>query len=113
MIAGNVYYLNRMSSRAEQKPSRFGNGMHAGDAIVGYIGYRDTVVFTALGDAVNVTARLEQLTKDLDCQVVLSDLVLKTARFPPDALAIAEVTIRGRADPLVVRPVVDAAMLAS
>jgi adenylate cyclase len=113
MIAGNVDHLNRMFAEAEQKPIRFGIGIHAGDAIVGHIGYRDTVVFTALGDAVNVTARLEQLTKELDCQVVFSDFVLKTARLPPDALPIAEVTIRGRADPLVVRTVVDAAMLAS
>ena len=44
---------------------------------------------------------------------MLSDVVLKTARLPPDALPIEEVTIRGRADPLVVRTVVDAARLAS
>jgi len=44
---------------------------------------------------------------------VLSDVVLTTARLPPDALPIAEVAIRGRADPLVVRTVVDAATLAS
>jgi adenylate cyclase len=113
MIAGNVDHLNRMFAEAEQKPIRFGIGIHAGDAIVGDIDYRDTVVFTALGDAVNVTARLEQLTKELDCQVVLSDVVLKTARLHPGALPIAEVTIRGRADPLVVRTIVDAAMLAS
>jgi len=113
MIAGNVDHLNRMFAEAEQKPIRFGIGIHAGDAIVGDIGYRDTVVFTALGDAVNVTARLEQLTKELDCQVVLSDVVLKTARLHPGALPISEVTIRGRADPVVVRTVVDAAMLAS
>jgi adenylate cyclase len=113
MIAGNVDHLNRMFAEAEQKPIRFGIGIHAGDAIVGDIGYRDTVVFTALGDAVNVTARLEQLTKELGCQVVLSDVVLKSAKLPPDALPIAEVTIRGHADPLVVRTVVDAAILAS
>ena len=113
MIAGNVDHLNRMFAEAEQKPIRFGIGIHAGDAIVGDIDYRDTVVFTAWGDAVNVTARLEQLTKELDCQVVLSDVVLKTARLHPGALPIAEVTIRGRADPLVVRTIVDAAMLAS
>jgi adenylate cyclase len=44
---------------------------------------------------------------------VLSDVVLKTAGLAQDALPIAEVTIRGRADPLVVRTVVDATMLAS
>ena len=31
--------------------------------IVGDIGYRDHMVFTALGDAVNVAARLQDMTK--------------------------------------------------
>jgi len=52
--------------------------------ITGDIGYRDTVVFTALGDTVNVTARLEELTKELECQVVLSDEALKTAGLEID-----------------------------
>jgi adenylate cyclase len=113
MIAGNVDHLNRMFAEAERKPIRFGIGIHAGDVIVGDIGYRDKMVFTALGDSVNVTSRLEQLTKDLDCQVVLSDVVLKTAGLPLDALPASEVAIRGHTDCLAVRVVADAALLSS
>jgi len=113
MIAGNVDHLNTVFAEAERKPIRFGIGIHAGDVIVGYIGYRDKMVFTALGDSVNVTARLEQLTKELDCQVVLSDLVLKTAGLPLDALPASEVAIRGHIDRIAVRVVADAALLSS
>ena len=38
-----------------------GFGIHGGEVIIGDIGYRDHIVFTALGDAVNVAARLEQI----------------------------------------------------
>jgi adenylate cyclase len=113
MIAGNVDHLNRMFAEAERKPIRFGIGIHAGDVIVGDIGYYDKIVFTALGDSVNVTARFEQLTKDLDCQVVLSDLVLKTAGLPLDALPASEVAIRGHTDRIAIRAVADAALLSS
>src|SRR5262249_13855128 len=75
--------------------------------------YYDKIVFTALGDSVNVTARLEQLTKELDCQVVLSDLVLKTAGLPLNALPASEVAIRGHTDRIAVRVVADAALLSS
>jgi len=71
------------------------------------------VVFTALGDTVNVTSRLEAMTKELGCQVVLSDELCITAGIAADALPSTEVAIRGRADPLIVRTVANAAMLAS
>lgn len=111
MVAGNVDHLNRMFADAESRPIRFGIGIHTGDVITGDIGYRDTIVFTALGDTVNVTARLEELTKERECQVVLSDDVLTTAGFAPEGLPSAEVFIRGRAEPLIVRLVVSAETL--
>ena len=112
MIAANVEHLNRVFAGAERDPIRFGIGVHAGEVVLGDIGYRDAVVFTAVGDAVNVTSRLEAMTKELGCQVVLSDEVRKTAGIAADALPSTEVTIRGRAEPLTVRTVADAAMLA-
>ena len=57
--------------------------------IIGDIGYRDHMVFTALGDAVNVAARLQDMTKSLACEAVLSDEVRATAGLAADALAAA------------------------
>jgi len=71
-------------------------------------------VFTAIGDAVNVAARLQDLTKNLNCQVVISDETYNTAGVDPDALARTEVTIRGRNEPMtVVRIAADPTVLAS
>ena len=50
-----------------------------------------------------MASRLQELTKERNCQVVLSDDVLKIARLTPAELPWAEVAIRGRVDPLVVR----------
>ena len=59
--------------------------------IVGDIGYRDHMVFTALGDAVNVAARLQDMTKSLACEAVISDEVRATAGLSADALPQQEV----------------------
>jgi len=53
-------------------------------------------VFTALGDAVNVAARLQDLTKSLGCCVIVSDEVYQHAGIAPGRLAPTETAIRGR-----------------
>lgn len=113
LIGTNVDQLNRQFAEDLTEPIRFGIGIHGGEVIVGDIGYRDNVVFTALGDAVNVTSRLQDLTKNLECEVVFSDEVRERAGIPPEALPSAEVAIRGRVEPMVVRTVTKAANLST
>jgi adenylate cyclase len=112
LVAGNLDHLNKMLAEVEHKPIRFGIGIHGGEAITGDFGYRDAIVFSVVGDTVNVAARLQEMSKELDCEVVVSDEVLKTAGLGRDNLPARELIIRGRADPLIVRPVANAAMLA-
>ena len=107
MIAVNVEELNQFLSHDLHEPIRFGIGIHGGEVIVGDIGYRDHMVFTALGDAVNVAARLQDMTKALACEAVISDEVRATAGLSANALPEQEVTIRGRNEPMIVRAVVD------
>jgi adenylate cyclase len=106
-IARNVDELNQMLSHDLREPIRFGIGIHGGEVIVGDIGYRDHVVFTALGDAVNVAARLQDMTKTLGCEAIFSEEVRITAGLAADALPQQEVTIRGRNEPMIVRTVTD------
>jgi len=63
------------------------------------------MVFTALGDAVNVAARLQDMTKSLACEAIVSEEVRVTAGLGPDDLPEQEVAIRGRAEPMIVRSV--------
>ena len=105
LIATNIDELNQFLSHDLREPIRFGIGIHGGEVIVGDIGYRDHMVFTALGDAVNVAARLQDMTKALACEAVISDEVRVTAGLADDALPAQEVAIRGRNEPMTVRTV--------
>src|SRR5712671_3405104 len=113
MIAANVDELNQFLSHDLREPIRFGIGIHGGEVIVGDIGYRDHMVFTALGDAVNVAARLQDMTKSLACEAILSEEVRVTAGLPADGLPEQEVAIRGRAEPMIVRAVKNAKTLSA
>jgi adenylate cyclase len=112
-ISTNVDELNQFLSHDLREPIRFGIGIHAGEVIIGDIGYRDHMVFTALGDAVNVAARLQDMTKSLACEAVVSDEVRITAGLADNDLPQQEVAIRGRAEPMIVRSVADAKTLSA
>jgi adenylate cyclase len=113
MIAANVDELNQFLSHDLREPIRFGIGIHGGEVIIGDIGYRDHMVFTALGDAVNVAARLQDMTKNLACEAILSEEVRITAGLPADSLPEQQVAIRGRAEPMTVRSVAHAKTLSA
>jgi adenylate cyclase len=112
MIAANVDELNRFLSHDLREPIRFGIGVHGGEVIIGDVGYRDHMVFTALGDAVNVAARLQDMTKTLACEAIISEEVRITAGLSVDTLSQQQVSIRGRVEPMMVSSIVNAKMLA-
>jgi adenylate cyclase len=110
-VAANVEQMNRQMKVDLREPVRFGIGIHGGDVIVGDIGFKEHTVFTALGDPVNVAARLQDLTKSLNCAAVISKEVCATAGIPAGALEQTEVAIRGRDEPMIVCKVDNPAVL--
>lgn len=111
-VATNVDLMNRQLVSDLPEPIQYGIGIHGGEVIIGDIGFQDHTVFTALGDPVNVAARLQDMTKTLDCKAIISDEVFATAGVAAGSLASKEVTIRGREEPMIVRTIVDPTVLA-
>lgn len=111
-VATNVDLMNRQLASDLPEPIQYGIGIHGGEVIIGDIGFQDHTVFTALGDPVNVAARLQDMTKTLDCKAIISDEVFATAGVAAGSLASKEVTIRGREEPMIVRTIVDPTVLA-
>jgi adenylate cyclase len=113
LVAANVEHMNHQFAADLREPIQFGIGIHGGEVIIGDIGFRDRKVFTAVGDAVNVAARLQDMTKNLNCQVVISAEVYKTSGAAADGLARTQVSIRGRVEQIEVRTAADATVLTS
>jgi adenylate cyclase len=81
-------------------PLRIGIGIHAGAAVVGEIGYGDTHYLTAVGDTVNTASRLEALTKQYACDLVISALVSERAGLGHIDFPHHDITVRNREAPL-------------
>ncbi|HEY1403145.1 MAG TPA: adenylate/guanylate cyclase domain-containing protein, partial [Pyrinomonadaceae bacterium] len=71
--------------RAEGLPElKVGIGLHTGEATVGYIGSERRTEYTAIGDTVNLAARLEQNASG--GQILLSEAAAKAAQPAPRTL---------------------------
>jgi adenylate cyclase len=110
-ISASVTRLNRDMAEDLAEPIGFGIGIHAGVVILGDIGYRDHTVFTAPGDAVNVAARLQDLTKALECELIVSEEVFRKSGMASDRMPMREIAVRGRSEMLVVRTATQAVLV--
>jgi adenylate cyclase len=77
------------------QPLRIGLGVDVGPLVVGNIGHADTASVTVIGNTVNAASRLEALTKEKGCQLIVAADVLARAGIAPDAFPREDVTIRG------------------
>ncbi len=67
--------LNEQLEREGKAPIAIGVGLGLGDVVVGHVGARSRFEYSAIGDTVNVTARVEGLTRGLEADIVLTEQV--------------------------------------
>ena len=101
MIA-RVHELSRALADDLDTALRLGIGIHTGPTVVGQMGYASTTYLTAVGDTVHVAARLEALTKEYACEMVLSEEVAVQAGLDVSDHARHELTVRNREAPLAI-----------
>ena len=83
-----------------REPLRIGIGIHYSEAIVGAMGPPRSQIITAIGDTVNTCARLESLTKDYDCAVVISRQAAEAAGLRLDGHELHQAPVKGRNEPV-------------
>jgi adenylate cyclase len=95
MLAG-LDRLNRQLRREMSRPLKIGIGIHHSEAIVGAMGPPKSQIVTAIGDAVNTCARLENLTKEFDVPVIVSRQAAEAAGLDVTGRKLNDVPVRGR-----------------
>jgi adenylate cyclase len=106
-IVHSLATLNRELGEELSTPLRIGIGIHAGPAIVGRMGYGESAYLTAVGDTVHVASRLEQLTKEYGCALVISEPVASRAAIDVSAFPRHELAVRHRGGLVAVRVIDD------
>ena len=99
--------LNQYLQRHLHLDFQIGIGIHYGSVVVGELGFPAKKQFTAIGDVVNVAARIEGQCKELNADILISDEVLE--HLPKEHFGIhatREVTLAGKEEPVSVHSVV-------
>ena len=107
-IAGAVEMHRRMDRLNHSLESelgrklRIGVGVHSGDAIVGTMGPPTRPILSSIGDNVNIAARLESLTKDFNCGIVVSVDTAERARVDLSDFPVCDAELRGRGETITI-----------
>lgn len=115
--------LNLRRVEVGEVPLENGIGIATGSVVAGQIGALDRCIYTVIGDAVNVAARLEALTKDVGQHILINNATFIGLRHHPEIISVAlgEHKVKGRTEPVVIHaikgvnavPVADIAQLAA
>jgi adenylate cyclase len=112
-IVQEVARLSSDLSHDLAEPMRVGIGIHVGPAVIGQMGWKETSYLTAVGDTVHVAARLEQITKEYEAELVVSEEVARCAGSDLSAFPSHQLTVRNRAGAVPIRVIRKVASLSA
>jgi adenylate cyclase len=91
-IQDELYWFNQKLPEAHRMKINF--GIHTGMAVVGNVGSENLMDFTAVGDTVNVAARLQGLADD--GQILVSAMVFESTQDFVFGRSRGDVAVKGR-----------------
>jgi adenylate cyclase len=98
--------FNTAREAHSQKPIAIGMGLHKGHVLVGNIGSPRQMEYTVIGDAVNVSSRIEGLTRSLNTDLLISDAVYRDVADLIDVTTHESVEVKGKSEAITVHSVI-------
>jgi adenylate cyclase len=97
MVDERLPRFNRWLGERGVSEFRIGIGINSGEVVHGNIGSDQRLDYTAIGDTVNTSARLEGMTKGSGHQIFISDTTHGRLRDQEGLVYVDELEVRGRA----------------
>lgn len=94
--------FNRTNDIAQKYPIKVGIGIHTGRMMLGTIGGEERMDSTVISDAVNIAARIESLTKEYKCSLLISESTRDYLQSPGQYTfeKVDSVLLKGKTEPV-------------
>ncbi|MDG2615679.1 GAF domain-containing protein [Thermoleptolyngbya sichuanensis XZ-Cy5] len=92
--------FNEHRRLANQPIIRIGIGISSGEVVSGNIGSQKRMDYTVIGDGVDISARLEGVTKEYGCDIILSEYTYKLCRDQVWVRELDRIRVKGKTIPI-------------
>lgn len=92
--------FNKRRFMENQPQIRIGIGISSGEVVSGNIGSRKRMDYTVIGDGVNLSSRLEGVTKEYGCDIILSEFTYAHCRDRIWVRELDKIRVKGKYEPV-------------
>jgi adenylate cyclase len=97
-MQNRVHYLNQKEILRGKPPLEIGIGISSGESVIGNVGSTNRIEYTAIGDPVNMSARIEPLNKEYKTKILISESTKNKLQGTYKIHFVGKIQLKGRSE---------------